>query len=151
MRAQQWVCESVSVCLSERLIHVLMLLKMSVRSCRHNILHSSFFQFKIRTIFVLVIQMLLLPPDWHTSAAAVLWPSCSVCSGCGLWTGPSLRKSCLMEPDTAMPLPPCPQWPHCLLHINKLADPPGSRRHSATAAAERLTLIHTSRMTWSAN
>lgn len=32
------------------------------------------------------------------------------------------------------PLLPRPQWPHCLLHINKPAGPPDSRQHSATAA-----------------
>ncbi len=64
--------------------------------------------------------------NWHTSAAAVLQPSCSVCLGCGLWTGLNSRKSCLMEdrPNAAEPLPPRPQRPHCLLHINKLAGPP---------------------------
>lgn len=38
------------------------------------------------------------------------------------------------QADAAEPLPPRPQWPHCLLHINKLAGPPGSRQGSATAA-----------------
>lgn len=32
------------------------------------------------------------------------------------------------------PLLPRPQWPHCLLHINKPAGPPDSRQRSATAA-----------------
>lgn len=133
MRAQKCVC----ACLSERVTQVAILLKM----CRNNIFHISFWKstqrlswefisFKKFIFLLMTLSHMLAPLASSCTTGTHLLQLCfgplvqyfqAAASGLDL-----TRESCLMEdqPDAAVPLPPRPQWPHCLHHINKLAGPP---------------------------